>query len=253
MASSNEALADKRTELLLHAYVDGELDVASSLAVERTIQADSVVANEVATIMALQKSVREKLPLEPIPPHLKSRIDSLISPRRSHSRPSWSLLAASVVTAIALTGSSTWWAVQTRGADPVVEGLLDSHIRALGASQPFDIVSSDKHTVKPWFNGRIPQSPRVIDLAAQGFPLAGGRIDVVNRNAVPTLVYSKDRHLISVSSVLSQGTEKPPVAQNTASGFNIVTWRDDASEYWAISDLNKSDLTSFAKLFQKSP
>jgi hypothetical protein len=82
----------------------------------------------------------------------------------------------------------------------IVDSLVSDHIRALMAPQPTDVVSSDRHTVKPWFNGRIPESPRVVDLAKQDFPLVGGRLDVIGRDPCPTLVYRHQKHLISLTS-----------------------------------------------------
>src|SRR5260221_9630446 len=85
--------------------------------------------------------------------------------------------------------------------DLVRDGIVDAHIRSLMASQPIDVASSDRHTVKPWFNGRIPQAPRVVDLAKEDFPLVGGRIDVVGELPVPTLVYGHRKHLISLTAI----------------------------------------------------
>jgi anti-sigma factor RsiW len=106
--------------------------------------------------------------------------------------------------------------------------------------------------VKPWFNGRILQSPRVVDLASDGFPLVGGRIDVVNKVAVPTLVYSRRRHIISLTAISLPKGEALPVSPGPANGFNIVSWRNGDNAYWAISDLNENELSAFAKLFQKT-
>jgi anti-sigma factor RsiW len=83
--------------------------------------------------------------------------------------------------------------------------IVDAHLRALMASQPIDVASSDQHTVKPWFNGRIPQAPRVVDLAKEEFPLVGGRIDVIAENPVPSLVYAHRKHLISLTAVPDSG------------------------------------------------
>ena len=245
--------ATERSDLLLHAYLDGELDVSGSVDVEKNIGSDPVVANNAASIIALQKVLREKVPHEPIPPYLKSRIDAAVGKRPARSKPTWMLMAASVVAAMALSSTSTWIALQVPAVNTTLANeLIDSHMRSLAAPQPTDVVSSDGHTVKPWFNGRIPQSPRVVDLAPDGFPLVGGRIDVVNKVAVPTLVYSRRRHIISLTAVSLSNGEAVPVSTKPANGFNIVSWRNGDSAYWAISDLNENELSAFAKLFQKA-
>ena len=118
------------------------------------------------------------------------------------------------------------------------------------APQPTDVVSSDRHTVKPWFNGRIPEAPRVVDLATEGFPLVGGRIDVIGRVPVPTLVYRHRQHLISLSAV--PAGRNAGVAPRAIAGYNILTWTENGITYWAVSDLAASDLDKFAKAFREA-
>jgi anti-sigma factor RsiW len=126
--------------------------------------------------------------------------------------------------------------------------VVASHVRALMAAQPVDVVSSDRHTVKPWFNGRIPESPRVVDLANEGFPLVGGRIDVIGRTPVPTLVYRRRQHLISLSEVPAGRTLA--TSQGQIAGYNVVSWSDNGIAYWAVSDVAAADLDAFAKAFR---
>ena len=163
------------------------------------------------------------------------------------------LMAASVVAAIALSSMTTRMLLQAPPTSTTLANeLIDSHMRSLAASQPTDVVSSDRHVVKPWFNGKISQSPRVVDLAKDEFPLVGGRIDVVNKVAVPTLVYSRRRHIISLTAVSLSNAEPLPASIGPTNGFNMVSWRKDDSVYWAISDLNENELKAFAKLFQEA-
>jgi hypothetical protein len=120
----------------------------------------------------------------------------------------------------------------------------------LDPPEPVDVVSSDRHTVKPWFNGRIPISPRVVDLAKENFPLIGGRIDVVGQAPVSTLVYRHAKHLISLTAMPIDSRfelEKTPRAVN---GYNVVHWVDNGVSYWAISDLQAKELEEFAQLFR---
>ena len=136
-------------------------------------------------------------------------------------------------------------------AEASAELVVASHMRALMAPQPIDVSSSDRHTVKPWFNGRIPQAPRVVDLTDKGFPLVGGRIDVIGTQPVPTLVYRHRQHLISlIAAPIASGAA--PSARQTIAGYNVLSWRDDNTAYWIVSDLGVGDLEAFATAFRDS-
>ena len=242
----------------MHAFADGELDSANALAMERRIAEEPELAQEHARIGALRRALAERLPVE-TPPGLQDRINRAIGlshndNERSPTRiqPTWRALAASVALATLISGGGGWLA-GTRApsaGDPYAEAAIAGHLRSLMAPQPIDVASSDRHTVKPWFNGRIPQAPRVVDLAQDGFPLIGGRIDVVERKAVPTLVYRHREHFISLTAVANAGTSAP--STRTVQGFNVVGWVADDTAYWAVSDLGLSDLQKFAQLFRTS-
>jgi anti-sigma factor RsiW len=133
-------------------------------------------------------------------------------------------------------------------ADTSADMIVASHVRALMAPQPFDVASSDRHTVKPWFNGRITEAPRVVDLADQGFPLVGGRVDVIGRAPVATLVYRHRQHLISLTAV--PGGRAIAATPREIAGYNILSWREDGTAYSAVSDVAAPDLETFAKAFR---
>ena len=239
--------------LLLHAYLDGELDPAHALEVERQLARDPVLAAECARVEALQRLIRERLPLESAPQGLTRRVEAAIGmppATRWASHPSWRALAASVVLAAFLASGSTWFALRPGPTATVADMVVANHLRALMAPQPTDVASSDQHTVKPWFVGRIPESPRVVDLSQQGFPLVGGRIDVIGRVPVPTLVYRRRQHLISLSSVPSSASAILEAVPHAIAGYNIVSWTDDGLTYWAVSDVAPADLHSFAQDFR---
>jgi anti-sigma factor RsiW len=238
-------------DLLLHAYLDGELDIASAIAIERSIEAEPALANQAADIRVLQAALRNKFPRESIPPHVQSKVDALVRKEGiSRWRPTWTSMAASLVVAIVLSSTSTWLAMRTPTSSAITNELVDGHLRSLVAQQPTDVSSSDRHTVKPWFNGKVAQSPRVKDLSAAGYALAGGRVDVLEKVAVPTLVYNRRKHLISVTAVPEVGSTPTSISVN---GFNIVSWNDEAISYWAISDLNLAELNEFITLYRQPP
>jgi anti-sigma factor RsiW len=234
--------------LLVHAYLDGELDPAHALEIERRLAGDPALAAERDRVEALRRALRDRLPREAPPPGLARRIEAALGLRREPARPSWRALAASVALALFVGSGATWFVLRPEPADTRADMVVASHMRALMASQPTDVASSDRHTVKPWFNGRIPEAPRVVDLGAEGFPLVGGRVDVIGRVAVATLVYRHRQHLISLTALPADAAMAG--APRAIAGYNIAAWRQDGVGYWAVSDLAASDLDKFAKAFR---
>jgi anti-sigma factor RsiW len=240
--------------LLVHAYLDGELDSANALEIERRMANDPTLAAERDRILALRQLIRDRLPREALPPGLRARVERAVGLRRPATQPSWRSLAASVlVTAMVASGSTFLITAQGPAPDLVAEEVVSGHMRALMAPQPTDVVSSDRHTVKPWFNGRIPESPRVVDLAAKGFPLIGGRIDVVARKPVPTLVYHRNKHVISLTELPARGRADTAPVRRMSDGYNMLRWTEDGVAYVAISDVGVADLDDFANLFRTTP
>jgi anti-sigma factor RsiW len=236
--------------LLVHAYVDGELDPANALALERRMAANPALAAERARLEALRTALREKFPREAVPPGLRQRVERSVGMGGRQVGTSWRAMAASVMLALVVGSGGTWFALQPAG-NRVAAEAVDSHMRALMATQQVDVVSSDRHTVKPWFNGRIPQAPRVLDLAQDGFPLVGGRIDVIGGTPVPTLVYRHRQHVISLLAIPASG--RGGAAPRAINGYNLAGWTADGTAYWAVSDLAAADLEKFAQLFRSAP
>jgi anti-sigma factor RsiW len=244
--------------LPIHAYLDGELDPTNALAVERRMATDPALAAECERIEALQRLIRAHLPREAAPPGLRVRVEAAVGMRRPRTRLanaqfSWRALAASIAVTAIVAGSSTSMLLSPSRSDLVQGGVVDAHIRSLMASQPIDVASSDRHTVKPWFNGRIPQAPRVVDLAKEDFPLVGGRIDVVSEVPVPTLVYHHAKHTVSLTAIPASGRADSAPVFSAISGYNMVRWTEGGVTYWAVSDVAPVDLQKFAELFRTTP
>ena len=201
---------------------------------------------------ALKHALRTQLPPQPLPADVAARVRRRVglSPRRP--RPTWMLLAASVVLAIGLSSALTSLVFRV-GDDRIYTESVDSHLRALMAVQPVDVASSERHTVKPWFNGKSVQAPKVADLAAREFPLLGGRIDVIQGAPVPTLVYGRRLHRISVWTANDAQAAQLTKDAASVNGTNLVVWRADGMTYWAASDLNAEELSAFARAFAASP
>jgi anti-sigma factor RsiW len=214
--------------------------------------ADPALAAERDRVEALQRLIHRRLPREAPPPGLRARVEAMAAVGRARMQPSWRALAASIAVTACVASGSTFLTTGPRPADIVADAVVSGHIRALMAPQPTDVVSSDRHTVKPWFNGRIPDAPRVVDLAADGFALVGGRLDVVGRTPAPTLVYRHRLHLISLIAAPAPDIDLLQVPR-AVGGYNLVHWRDEGVSYWAVSDLALTELDEFARLFRTTP
>jgi anti-sigma factor RsiW len=245
--------------LLVNALVDGELDAATALALERRLDADRTLAAEHARIVALKEAVG-RLPRPGVSPEFYARIAALGAEEKTVSQPlasrrrsfDWRAMAASIVVTAFLASSVTYWAIPSNPPANIADAIAGSHRQALLAASPIDILSSDRHTVKPWLDARIGVSPPTVDLSADGFTLLGGRVDVIAGAPVPALVYRYNEHLITVVALpRRQGTEDVAKAVPlSADGFNLVHWTDSAFTYWATSDMEKDELDAFVAHFR---
>ena len=238
--------------VLVHAYLDGELGAAELAEAERAIGASSALAAEAAAVRALKHALQTRLPPEALPPRFASRIADRVGLRAPARRPGWMALAASVVLAMGL--SSVVTAVVLRSQDDrIYAESVDSHLRSLMAPHPVDVASTERHIVKPWFNGKAVQSPKVPDLSTQGFPLVGGRIDVIRGAPVPAVVYKRRLHTISVWAATDALATRLTKKGQSINGTNLVVWRAGDMTYFAASDLNAAELSTFASLFAAAP
>jgi len=251
MATELSSRSTEGDTLLVHAYLDGELDVASALRANQRIEEDPGLKAELATMSALQVKLRGTFAREAVPLTLRSRVGKIASTQRNWARPTWMAMAASVLMAAVLSGSSTWLVLRSLAGDQIRAEIVDSHMRALLSQRPTDVASSERHTVKPWFNTRLPAAPRVADLSTDGFPLIGARLDVVGGSPVPTLVYGRRLHIISLTAV-PVGKLLGETTSASVKGYNVLSWTDGDTKFWAASDLNMHELEAFAKLFRSS-
>jgi anti-sigma factor RsiW len=246
-------------ELLLTAYCDGELDPLTASEIERRLETDASLKARYSRLMALRQAMRS-LPLTEVPAGLQARIQARLNAEQADSeradiasnvtvlrRRSWSFqaLAASAVIGAVISGSVLKTIDRFGQSDTIASEVVAGHIRGLLAPQPFDIASSDRHTVKPWFTSRLPESPQVPDLSAQGFALLGGRVDVINDRPVATIVYKHAAHTVSLTT-LRPGQSVP---DQTIAGYNVRSWSDGNFTYVAVCDLPSADLAVFERAF----
>jgi anti-sigma factor (TIGR02949 family) len=233
----------------LEPYVDRELDADSIAAIRSHVGACASCRQRVAEREMLGRLVRS-VPYRLAPDRLRARVLAHVQRRRSlHHLLTWAAAAVLIVSAgagIMFVRSAT---IQS---DALIEDLVDSHVRSLLAEHLFDVQSTDQHTVKPWFLGKLDFSPPVIDLAPAGFPLVGGRLDYVSRRPVAALISQRQKHTINVFIWPASNQGSAP-RERTIRGFNVRHWVRNGMSFWAVSDLNESELNVFVRACQMSP
>jgi len=240
-------------------YLDDELDMATSLKFRRHLQECPECAAELRRQEALRNALRTSDLSFRAPAGLEKRIRTAVRKADDgqasafegvRRKPAvWLALAASMVIAALLV-----WRFGTtpmRNNDLTAEVVLTDHVRSMMLDHLTDVISTDNHTVKPWFNGKLDFSPPVRDTASEGFPLVGGRLDYVNR-PVAALVYRRRQHIINVF-VWPSSNEALGVSEKsrTRQGYNLIHWSRAGMEYWAASDLNLAELKQFVQLLQQ--
>jgi mycothiol system anti-sigma-R factor len=237
----------------LDAFIDGEFDQTRAAAIQAHAAGCERCTRLIADRRALRSVIQKHAEQRSAPDSLRAAISQALDPAAIPARirtPVWPRL--SLAAAIILLGITTWLAVSPRSADlnsARIQEAVSSHIRALMATHLLDIATSDQHTVKPWFDGRIDFAPPVVDYAAFGFPLAGGRLDYIARRPAAAIVYARGAHTINL--FISPSTQGPtPVRAIDDRGYHTRTWSDEAMWYCAVSDVNEADLAAFVKLVQ---
>jgi anti-sigma factor RsiW len=239
---------------MVDAYVDGELTAVESAEFERALEGCPACRKRLDSARAMGGLLRE-LPAEPAPDLLRARVERELRtiagrPReRLRRQTQWGAMAASVIVALGLG----WLGGTLTGqGGRESDALVASYLRVAMAEHTVDVASSDRHTVKPWYAGRIDYAPPVVDLTAQGFPLLGGRLDMVDGRKVAVLVYRRNQHKLALSlwPASSSGNSAPRVSERD--GFAIAEWRHGGFELRAVSDLNPADMASFAMALDRA-
>jgi len=254
--------------LRLNAALDGELDAMASLELERDMRVDPAFTAEYGRLAALRDAVRRHAARETAPRALADRVAALAAPVAPPGPASaapkpfrqrvWfdarALALAASVSAVSFAVGAGLMTLRIQGAaDGVAKGLVSDFARAEIVGQPFDVASSDRHTVKPWLAARATVSAEIADLAQEGFALEGGRIAVVDRVPAPTLVYRKREHLIAVTELPTTiAGARGGRAIETIDGFHVARWSDANMSYIAVSDIDEKDLAAFVDAFKQA-
>lgn len=249
-------------EILIHALADGELDAGHAREVEAHIADCPRCAAELTAIRQMKQALAGADLITKAPAALRLRIEAALPAAAAASItplaavPSRRTLLkgfamGSAVSALAATGLV---AIVLRNDDQqrIEAEIVSAHLRSLQAGHLTDVISTDQHTVKPWFNGKLDVAPPVIDLTAQGFTLIGGRLDYVDARPIGAVVYRRRQHVINLFVAQTSSTARRASRLDTIQGFNIRSWRDRGLSYWAVSDINPDELNEFGERFERT-
>jgi len=237
--------------MLLHALLDDELDAVNAASCEAHLRSCAGCTAELDRLRAVRATLEDPALRYTAPASLRASIEAAIpandDPVRPPSRVAWASLGAGLATAAALLLTVALPRPQAAGVD-IAQQLVGGHVRSLLANHLVDVVTSDQHVVKPWFNGRIDFSPATPDLKAQGFPLVGGRLDYIGGRVVPAIVYRRRLHTINLFAW--PAGSPAPTASNAPDGYHLRHWQRDGLDYWAVSDIGEGDLAQFEQAFK---
>jgi len=243
----------QKAKPIVEPYADGELDAAAILELETHIRNCPACAAALRNVQGLKMALKQDALFFAAPKELRRRVKAeLHSQFATKSRwdfRNWNWLTtassglATACLALLLTVTLTSPSAQQK----LTREIVSSHIRSLMASHVLDVVSTDQHTVKPWFNGKLNFSPPVKDLAAQEFPLVGGRLDYISGRSVSALVFHRNKHVINLFIWPAQESSADPASFSPIQGYNLIHWSEADMTFWAVSDLNKKELMEFAR------
>lgn len=228
----------------LDGYVDEELDLARSVEIERHLAVCADCAAQIQGLRKLRSAIAANAPYYAAPADLRKRVEGLMP--RPNRRPLWTMAWAPAAAALAAS-LATVLIMDVRPSNTIEREVVASHYRSLLANHLTDVASSDRHTVKPWFTGKLDFGADVFDLSGSGFPLAGGRLDYIDGRTVAALVYNRGRHVINVFVWPESGSARAP-RPDSARGYNVVHWSVAGMAWWAVSDVNAADLKELAGL-----
>src|ERR1700689_2012063 len=245
-----------RAGAVVHGYFDNELDAVSAAEFERHLEQCSDCVYALEDMEALRSSMGLAQLYEPAPASLRKKIAASLGSDRPvatvPSRPVWGWLA--VAAAILVIAYASWRVTslgRSGGYDTALAAqIVDAHLRSLEPGHLTDVISTDQHTVKPWFDGKLDFAPPVQDFAADGFPLTGGRLDVVGGRTVAALVYGRRKHFVNVFIWPSSNPDAAP-SSGAQQGYHWITWQKNGMAYWAVSDTAAADLDELQRLLSR--
>jgi anti-sigma factor RsiW len=247
-------MMSEHEKLLVHALVDGELDAGHAHDVETHMAGCADCAAEFARVRDLRDKMKSIDLRFTAPDDLLDRLERALpkQPQPLSTSRRDILKGAGFGIGLSAIAASGLFVMVARNdtQDRILNELVSAHLRSLQADHLTDVLTSDRHTVKPWFNGRVDVAPPVADLTAQGFTLIGGRLDAVDGNAVAAIVYRRAKHIINLFVIPTATASRTAPTMQTVHGFNIARWTDEGLLLWAVSDINIEELQEFVQKFE---
>ena len=249
------AMECKDTLELLPAHVDRELGLPEAVEIERHLQTCPRCQAEYAEQLALRAAIRRDVTYFNVPGHLESRIQAALpspplrAPLPAKRTWNWLAMGTTLVSIIAVAWSVSLYLALPSAGDRFADEVISSHVRSLLTSHGVDVASSDRHAVKPWFNGKLDFSPPVYDLTTEGFPLVGGRLDYLDHRPVAALVYRHRQHVIDLFVAPVTGDRKDVSPRSLSrQGYHIIHWSHGGMVFWAVSDVEPAQLGKFREM-----
>ncbi|HYV69980.1 MAG TPA: anti-sigma factor [Pseudolabrys sp.] len=240
-------------EVMLHALIDDELDAGHAREVETHAAGCARCAAQLASYRDLRQALRGGNLRHTAPASLRRSIDRAVpSPAATDRRTLLKGFALGSLLSAAAAASVTLVVLREDRDQRILSEAISAHLRSLQADHLTDVLSTDQHTVKPWFNGRIDLAPPVIDLAGQGFTLIGGRLDFIDGKPVAVIVYRRRVHVINLFVTQGVGSSLGGPRMETVQGFNIRRWTDQGLNMLAVSDINREELDEFGNKFEEA-
>ena len=241
----------EETRVLVHALADGELDAGHAREVEAHVAQCAACAAELAAAREMKQALRAQPLGFAVPASLGARIDRVVPTPMpvTNRRALLKGFALGGVTSALVAASLTFVVLREGHDDRILGDAISAHLRSLQAAHLTDVLSSNQHTVKPWFNGRIDLAPPVIDLTAQGFTLIGGRLDFIDGKPAAAIVYQRRIHVINLFVAQGLGPAPSSPTLTMVQGFNILRWNENGLNLLAVSDLNGDELEEFGAKF----
>ena len=243
----------EETGILLHALIDGELDAGHARKVEVHVATCPDCAAQLREIQEFRKVMSPGRLRHLAPAGLRESIEGRLPTARAAGASRRSAIKGFALGAAASALAASGLLVMVMRADDqrrVLGEVVSAHLRSLQAQNLTEVSSTDQHTVKPWFNGRLDVAPPVVDLTAQGFTLLGGRLDYIDAKPVAAIVYRRRVHIINLFCAPAPGLANLGAAMESLQGFNVRYWRQNGIDLWAVSDINADELTEFGEKFQ---
>jgi len=252
--------------LLVHAYLDNELDAGGSVQLVRHLAGCPACASSLECHAKVKELLRRATPQYRLPDAARARVLAALPfsipppaplqafPRRLPMHRWRALPAALTATVLLLVGGGLGVTLQrhTTAAQVLMTDVLSNHLRSLQPKHLTDVATSSQHTVKPWFDGKLDFSPRVRDLDVDGFVLVGGRLDMLNGQRVAAIVYRRQLHAINLFQWPGSASDSAPTSVDAGDGYTITHWTQGGMNYWAVSNLERRQMDAFAAAFRKA-